>query len=202
MFRKLRFSALSAPLFLLILSGTLTLAYFSFVRKIESFSQVDFNARFSRGEIEIVTPPEAPRGSPTELRARDRVVLIDGQPVASIADPTRALSRAPFPHVLTVLRGGNVVSARLGEPPTRIDFVYLFLVFTGILYLFIGLATLARDRSSPAILFAGFCLSTFAINVLTTAGPVDTLWKAAWLSEDFFRALAPALLLHFFLRFP
>jgi signal transduction histidine kinase len=202
MFRKLRLSAVSTPFFLLILSATLTLAYFSFVRKIDSFSQVDFNARYSRGEIEIVTPPEELRRNASELHPRDRVILIDGQPVASIAEPVRTLSRAPFPHVLTVLRGGNVVSARLGEPPTRIDFVYLFLVFTGILYLFIGLATLARDRSSPAFLFAGFCLSAFAINVLTTAGPVDALWKAAWLSEDFFRALAPALLLHFFLRFP
>jgi hypothetical protein len=185
--------------FLLFLAGTLAISFLSFQRKIESFSRIDFNARASRGEIEIVTPPDR---APTTLRAGDRIVLIDGAPVAGYADPSGALSRPPFPHRLAVVRDGEVVAATLGAAAPAIDLPYLFLAFVGILYLLIGLFTLGRERSTASALFALFCVSAFAIDVLTPSGPVDGMWKAIWLTEDFFRAIGPALLLHFFLVFP
>jgi PAS domain-containing protein len=185
--------------FLLFLAGTLAISFLSFQRKIESFSRIDFNARASRGEIEIVTPPDR---APSTLRAGDRIVLIDGAPVAGYADPSGALSRPPFPHRLAVVRSGDVVEATLGSAAPAIDLPYLFLAFVGILYLLIGLVTLGRERSAASTLFALFCVSAFAIDVLTPSGPVDGMWKAIWLTEDFFRAIGPALLLHFFLIFP
>jgi PAS domain S-box-containing protein len=51
-------------------------------------------------------------------------------------------------------------------------------------------------------IFWALCLSSFAVYVITPAGPRDDLWKASWLSEDLFRALLPALFLHLFLLFP
>jgi len=185
--------------FFLFLAATLAVSFLSFQRKIESFSRVDFNARANRGEIEVITPPDR---APSTLRSGDRIVLIDGQPVAAQADPTGALSNAPFPHHLAVVRGGEVVPATLGAPETRIDLPYLFLAFVGILYLLIGLVTLGRERSRASVLFALFCVSSFAIDVLTPSGPIDGIWKTIWLTEDLFRAVAPALLLHFFLIFP
>jgi two-component system NtrC family sensor kinase len=191
--------ALGGGAFLLFLAGTLAISFLSFQRKIESFSRVDFNARVNRGEIEIVTPPDR---APSSLRAGDRIVLIDGTPVAGDADPSGVLARPPFPHRLAVIRGGEVVAATLGEASPTIDLPYLFLAFVGILYLLIGLVTLGRERSPASALFALFCVSAFAIDVLTPSGPVDGMWKAIWLTEDFFRAIGPALLLHFFLIFP
>jgi hypothetical protein len=192
-------TALRGGGFLLFLAATLAISFLSFQRKIESFSRIDFNARASRGEIEIVTPPDR---APSTLRAGDRIVLIDGAPVASFADPAGALSRPPFPHGLAVVRQGEVVAATLGSAAPAIDLPYLFLAFVGILYLLIGLFTLGRERSAASALFAMFCMSAFAIDVLTPSGPVDGMWKAIWLTEDFFRAIGPALLLHFFLVFP
>jgi len=187
--------------FLLFLGGTLAIAFFSFQRKIESFSRLDMNARVTRGEIEVITPPD-PSLTDSTLRSGDRIVLIDGAPVASLPDPLGALSKAPSPHALAVVRGGEVVSASVGAPSPHVDLPYLFLAFVGILYLLIGLVTLGRERSTASAIFTLFCVSSFAIDVLTPSGPLDTMWKAIWLSEDFFRAIAPALLLHFFLLFP
>ncbi len=187
--------------FLLFLGATLAVAFLSFQRKIESFSRLDLNARVTRGEIEVVTPPDPSLESST-LRQGDRVVLIDSQPVTSFEDPVGALSRPPFPHRLAIVRGGEVVPGDVGAPSPHIDLPYLFLAFVGILYLLIGLVTLGRERSTASAVFTLFCMSSFAIDVLTPSGPLDTLWKTIWLAEDFFRAIAPALLLHFFLLFP
>lgn len=198
--RELRKLLLGAG-FLLFLGGTLAVAFLSFQRKIESFSRIDMNARAGRGEIEVITPPD-PESTESTLRAGDRIVLVDGQPVAGLADPIGTLSRPPFPHALAVVRGNEVAGAATGAPAPRIDLPYLFLAFVGILYLLIGLVTLGRERTAATALFTLFCVSSFAIDVLTPSGPVDGIWKAIWLAEDVYRALAPALLLHFFLVFP
>ncbi|MGH9443051.1 MAG: ATP-binding protein [Thermoanaerobaculia bacterium] len=192
--------AVAAVAFAIFLCAALVLSFLSFQRKLESFTQADFNSRAFRGFLEVITPPD-PQTEPA-LQSGDRIVLVDGQPVAALENPIRTLSRPPFPHKLAVVRGNEVAEASLGAPQTRVDLPYLFLAFVGILSLLIGLATLVRDRAATTYLFASFCVSTFAIYVLTPSGPVDGLWKAIWLSEDVFRAFAPALLLHFFLRFP
>jgi signal transduction histidine kinase len=192
-------SLLRTALFSLLVLATVTLAYFSFERKVESFTRVDFSSRLHRGALEVLTNPDSP-GSP--LKAGDRIVLIDGAPVSSLEDPTETLSRPPFPHRLAVVRGGQVFPAALERPPTRVDLPYLFLSFVGIIYLVIGAATFSRERSLPALLFVGFCVSAFAIDFLTPSGPMGTFRKTIWLTEDFFRAVSPALLLHFFLIFP
>ncbi|HKB70455.1 MAG TPA: ATP-binding protein [Thermoanaerobaculia bacterium] len=198
--RELRKLLLGAG-FLLFLGGALAVAFLSFQRKIESFSRIEMNARAGRGEIEVITPPD-PESTASTLRAGDRIVLVDGQPVAGLADPLGTLSRPPFPHALAVVRGNEVAEAATGAPAPRIDLPYLFLAFVGILYLLIGLVTLGRERTTATALFTLFCVSSFAIDVLTPSGPVDGIWKTIWLAEDFYRALAPALLLHFFLVFP
>jgi len=192
---------LGGAAFLLFLSATLAVAFLSFQRKIESFSRIEMNARAERGEVEVITPPD-PESTDSSLRAGDRIVLIDAQPVVAISDPIGALSKPPFPHALAVVRGSEVAAATSGAPSPHIDLPYLFLAFVGILYLLIGLATLGRERTTATALFTLFCVSSFAIDVLTPAGPVDGIWKVLWLAEDLFRALAPALLLHFFLVFP
>jgi PAS domain S-box-containing protein len=192
---------LGGAAFLVFLGGTLAVAFLSFQRKIESFSRIEMNARAERGEIEVITPPD-PESTDSSLRPGDRIVLIDAQPVAGIPDPIGALSRPPFPHGLAVVRGNEVAAATTGAPAPHVDLPYLFLAFVGILYLLIGLVTLGRERTTATALFTLFCVSSFAIDVLTPSGPVDGVWKAIWLSEDLYRALAPALLLHFFLVFP
>ena len=117
--------------------------------------------------------------------------------------PERQLARKPFPHPLVVLsRSGEIRGVSLGEPSraVRRDLPLPRLrrdPLPGH-----RLFTIARERTGPALIFWCLCLASFAIYVLTPAGPRDVVWKLSWLTEDFYRAFLPALLLHFFLIFP
>jgi two-component system NtrC family sensor kinase len=183
--------------------GTVAIGFVSFARKVDSFTATGFAAARDGGALVLTTVNADSAAARAGLAAGDRILLADGQTASSLEHPERQLARKPFPHALVVLSpGGEVRGVSLGEPSVRFDATYLFLAFVGILYLIIGLFTIARERTAPALLFWALCLASFAIYVLTPAPPRDALWRASWLTEDFFRAFLPALLLHFFLIFP
>lgn len=199
---KLVKRALVVGLALLTL-GTVAIAFVAFARKVDSFTATGFIADRDGGALVLRSVDAGSAAARAGLAAGDRVLLADGQTAASLEHAERQLARKPFPHALVVLSpGGEVRGVSLGEPSVRFDATYLFLAFVGILYLLIGLFTIARERTGPALIFWGLCLCSFAIYVLTPAGPRDVLWRVAWLTEDFYRAFLPALLLHFFLLFP
>jgi two-component system NtrC family sensor kinase len=181
--------------------GTVALGFICFARKVDSFSATGFTADREGGALTLRSVEPGSAAARAGLVAGDRIILADGQTAAS--QPDRQLASKPFPHALVVLSpGGEIRGASLGEPLVRFDTTYLFLAFVGILYLIIGLFTIARERTAAACVFWALCLCSFAIYVLTPAGPHDAMWRVSWLAEDFFRAFLPALLLHFFLLFP
>jgi hypothetical protein len=168
----------------------------------DSFTRPGFSYQRLQGAL-AVTGVE--KGGPAEaagLSRGDRIITADGQTASSLPQPEKSLARKPFPHRLLVLSGGEVKEIHLQRPRLALDRTYLFLAFVGFLYLLIGLFTASRDRAGAARIFGALCLSSFAIYVITPAGPRDAIWKAFLLSEDFYRAFLPALLLHFFLVFP
>jgi PAS domain S-box-containing protein len=186
----------------LITVATVGLAFVSFARKVDSFTTAGFTYQREGGELAIVSIEPDGAAARAGLAVGDRIVLADGQTAASLPHPEKWLARKPFPHRLVVISRGEVRGASLGEPSVRFDAKYLFLAFVGFLYLIIGLFTVARERTRVAAIFWALCLSSFAVYVITPAGPRDAWWKASWLAEDVFRALLPALFLHFFLLFP
>jgi two-component system NtrC family sensor kinase len=178
------------------------LAFLSFTRKVATFRTAGFVSDRS-GDALVVRSVE--RGGAAEtagIRPGDRIVTADGRTAASLEWPEKVLARPPFPHHVVVLSGGSINARAIPQPPVRPDYTYLFLTLVGVLYLVIGLFTVARERAPASRVFWALCLSSFAIYVLTPAGPHDSVWKLSWLAEDFFRALLPALLLHLFLIFP
>jgi len=183
--------------------ATVAVGFVSFARKVDSFTATGFVADREGGALRLRSVEKSSAAARAGLSAGDRILIADGQTAASLESPEKQLARKPFPHALVVLSpDGEVRGVSLGEPSVRFDTTYLFLAFVGILYLIIGLFTVARDRSGPALLFWVLCLSSFAIYLITPAGPRDAFWRASWLTEDFFRAFLPAVLLHFFLLFP
>lgn len=186
----------------LITVATVGIAFTSFARKVDSFTTAGFTARPDGGALDLLAVDPDGASSRAGLAAGDRIVLVDGQTAASLPHPERLLARKPFPHRLVVISRGEVRGVSLGEPSVRFDTKYLFLSFVGFLYLIIGLFTVARERTRIAAIFWALCLSSFAVYVITPAGPHDDWWKAAWLTEDLYRALLPALFLHLFLVFP
>jgi PAS domain S-box-containing protein len=188
---------------ILIAGATLGLSFLSFTRKVDSFTRPGFTYARSKGGLVVLTVEAGSAAEAAGLSPGDRILTANGQSGGSIAEPERTLARPPFPHELAVERGGaEIVRVELGKPAVAIDWKYLFLAFVGLLYLAIGLFTLARERAPSARVFWGICLASFAINALTPVGPHDAIWKAFWVTEDFYRALLPPLMLHFFLIFP
>jgi two-component system, NtrC family, sensor kinase len=182
--------------------ATVGIAFVSFARKVDSFTNAGFTYEREAGALLLRSVEAGGAAARAGLAPGDRIILADGQTAASLASPERTLARKPFPHRLVVITAGEVRGVSLGQPSVRFDVIYLFLAFVGFLYLIIGLFTVVRERSTPAAVFWALCLASFAVYVMTPAGPRDTLWKLAWVAEDVYRALLPALLLHFFLIFP
>ncbi len=187
----------------LLAGATVGLAALSFARKVETFVRSGFSSQRVGGALVVASVEPKGAAALAGLQRGDRVITADGAAAASLPQPDKALARPEFPHVLVVQRGDNDIRRMLlGKPSAAIDWKYLFLSLVGLLYLLIGFFTLARERTASTRVFWGICLASFAIDVLTRAGPHDTLWKAFWLTEDVYRALLPPLLLHFFLLFP
>jgi len=202
-----RVSRLVKPAIVALLSAltlsSVAIGFVSFARKVDSFTAPGFSSFRDGGSLVIRSVEPDGAAARAGLSAGDRILLADGQTAGSLDAPEKVLARKPFPHALVVLSpAGEVRGVSLGEPAVRFDTTYLFLAFVGILYLLIGVFTIARDRSGPALLFWGLCLSSFAIYLITPAGPRDAMWRVSWLVEDFYRAFLPAILLHFFLLFP
>ena len=183
--------------------GTVAIGFVSFARKVDSFSSTGMAVERDGGALVVASIDRNGPAARAGLSAGDRILLADGQTAGSLDSPEKQLAREPFPHALVVLSPeGEVRGVSLDAPSVRFDTTYLFLAFVGILYLIIGLFTIARDRSAPALIFWSLCLASFAIYLLTPAGPRDAVWRLSWIAEDFYRAFLPALLLHFFLLFP
>ncbi len=183
--------------------ATVAVAFVSFARKVDSFSAAGLTLDRDGGALVISAVGPTSAAARAGLSPGDRIILADGQAAGSLGNPEKQLARKPFPHELVVLSpAGEVRGVSLEGPSVRFDATYLFLAFVGFLYLIIGLFTVARERTPATAVFWALCLSSFAIYVMTPAGPRDAIWKAMWLAEDFFRAVLPALLLHFFLIFP
>ncbi len=193
---------LGLGLVLVLTVGTVGLAFLSFARKVDSFTRPGFGYTRSGGALVVTGVEPGGAASTAGLAPGDRIITADGQTAASLPQPEKSLARKPFPHRLLVLSRGEVREVDLPRPRLALDRTYLFLAFVGFLYLLIGLVTVSRERAGPARLFWALCLSSFAVYVITPAGPHDAVWKAFLLSEDLYRALLPALLLHFFLVFP
>ena len=193
---------------LVVFTGaTFGLSLLSFARKVDTFSRPGFAYERAGGALLVLRIEPGSEAERAGLRTGDRIVTADGAAAASLAKPERTLSRAPFPHHLAVLRADSagieqIRRIDLDKPPLQPDYPYLFLAFVGLLYLVIGLVTVSRESVPAARLFWLLCVSSFAVYVLTPAGPRDGLFRVFLLAEDLFRALLPVLLLHLFLIFP
>ncbi len=151
--------------------ATVGIAFVSFARKVDSFTNAGFTYDREGGALLLRSVEPGGAAAKAGLAAGDRIVLADGQTAASISNPEKALGRKPFPHRLVVITAGEVRGASVGAPSVRLDVIYLFLSFVGFLYLIIGLFTIARERTAPAAVFWALCLASFAVYVMTPAGP-------------------------------
>ncbi len=191
-----RFTYLALALSLAVVVAALSAG--SAQRKIETFQPLGFTATASGGGLLVGADPRPGIG----LAQGDLVLQINGQSAASPTAARKALVERPASE-LGVLRDGSFTQVRYLRPGLELDFRFLVLAASGVLYLAIGLFTVLKRRSGSGFLFFLWCLASAALFLFTPTRPSpDLLEKAILLGEDLARALLPPLMLHLFLVFP
>jgi PAS domain S-box-containing protein len=174
----------------------------SFTAKVRSFQPLGFEAT-AIGETWQVTSATAPSSG---LQRGDRILTVNGELVGA----GNGMSRASLEEQLTarghsellVERDAGLEQIDYRRPPLEIDFAYLLLALTGVIYLIIGLYTLARGADRQVVLFNLWALASATVYLFTAGPPFDALGKTLYLIDDLALLLLPPLTLHFFLTFP
>jgi hypothetical protein len=195
----------SRPKRLLTLGAVLALAVFvaalggiSFQRKVESFRQLGFEARWQQGTL-LVTEVGRPEAG---LAVGERILAVNGTRPAGPGQVAEILRGAPESELI-VERGGEIRAVTYHLPELDVDFPYLVLAAIGLVYLLIGLFTTFRNRQSPTGLFGLWCLASTAVFVLSPVQPLaDGVDRLIYLTDQAARTLLPFLTLHLFLVFP
>ena len=186
-------------------AGTILLAFLSFTRKVETFTRAGFSYDTSRGELDRDGRRAARRGG------RGRAGARRPHPARRRAawrppwrGPDASLARKPFPHRLVVRRGELDIPRSAACAPRRRHRQALPLPRLRRVPLpaHRPLHGRAPQLRAGGAVFLALCLASFAVYVLTPSGPPDAIYSASWFGDAFYRALLPALLLHFFLVFP
>lgn len=170
----------------------------SLLHRIESSQPLGFVGLPLGGGIRVEPGPLPLTG----LQAGDLLILVNGQPASTTLQTRKLLVDRPQSQ-LQVWRDNRLVEVRYQRPGIELDYRYLLLASCGILYLFIGLVTLAKSWQGHGLLFFFWCLASAAIFLLT---PTD---RGSWLVargilvvEDLARLCLPPLMLHLFLVYP
>jgi PAS domain S-box-containing protein len=140
------------------------------------------------------------------IRQGDRLLEINGQPVANALQVTKRVWRAGLWSQLRykVERAGDafetpVVVAPAEKPVSAEN----YLRFVGLIYLFIGIFIFVRRWNAPrAVHFYVFCLVSFVLYTFKYSGKLDTFDYEVYWASVVAGLMAPALLLHFALVFP
>lgn len=192
--KRLTYLALS----LALAAAVVGLGAGSVLRKVATFQALGFSAAPAGAGFRVAATPNPGTG----LLEDDIILLINGQPASSMAAARAALVERPA-RQLTVLRDSALTEVRYLRPGLKLDYRFLVLAASGVLYLAIGLFTAVKSRQRGGFLFLLWCLASAALFLFTSTRPrPDLLEKVLVLGEDLARALLPPLMLHLFLVFP
>lgn len=185
--------AISLSLALIVVAA----ATASFLRKVESFESLGFEAEAHAGHW-LVTEVEAEL---VGLEAGDQILLVNGEPAAGVTELRQALRQRESSELL-VLRGEEMATVSFQRPQLRVDLPYLALALIGLVYLLIGFYTLWKDRRPPATLFYLWCLTSGVFYLVTPTPPYDGVGQGLYALDHLARLLLGPLTLHLFLVFP
>ena len=114
----------------------------SFFRKVETFEALGFSAEARAGHWLVLETDPGP------LRSGDQILLINGEPAASVTEFRQALRQRESSELL-LLRGEEMLTVSFERPSLKLDLPYLALSLIGLIYLLIGFYTLWKDRRPP-----------------------------------------------------
>jgi hypothetical protein len=145
-------------------------------------------------------------GERVGLRSGDRLIAINGLAIKApvevlgVLDRIGVWNRARY----AIEREGSRLDIELvvGAAPRRVA-IGAFKGVLGCAYLLMGAFVLYRRKRGPMVRhFYAFCLSSFALYVLSYTGELDLLDRFVYWANVWATALTPALFAHFCLAFP
>ena len=170
----------------------------SFQRKIVGFQPLGLEVEQHQGTWWVTAVVDPAVG----LEVGDAIVLAAGERPLDDRSLRELLTTGASAELL-VRRGETLTPITYRRPDVQINAPYLILTAIGILYLLIGLYTLAKDAKQPARLFFLWCLTSAALDILSPIlPPADRTDELIYLADLLARILLPALTLHLFLVFP
>lgn len=173
------------------------IAAVSFQRKVEGFQPLGF-AVVAQAGVYTVTELTHEVG----LAVGDVILLVQGQQARSTTELRQWLTSLSSSEIL-VQRDAALLPVSYSRPPLSVDFAYLGLALTGLLYWVIGILSSLKDRQRSS---GTFFLWTMVSALLFLASPrpalVDDVDRLIFCVDQLARVLLPALTLHFFFAFP
>src|SRR6476646_7139819 len=140
------------------------------------------------------------------IQQGDRLLEINGQPVANALQVTKRVWRAGLWSQLRykVERAGDSFETPVViAPAEKAMTAENNLRVVGLIYLFIGIFIFVRRWNAPrAVHFYVFCLVSFVLYTFHYSGKLDAFDYEVYCASIVARLLAPTLLLHFALVFP
>ncbi len=191
---------LSRRLGLYVLSPILALLALTVLLEIPTKPEPGFSVR--RLEVVAVSPDAAARG----LQPGDRVVGLDGVPVASMPAYFAALARHRSfePLALEVERGSDRLTVMVvPHPPSQARLIRSYSQWVaGLAFLMIGWWVLRRRHDPVARNFFALCLIfAFFLMEIPDRPSLDYMWVKESL-RGLLQLLLPAYFLRFFIQFP
>ena len=165
---------LVTALLLVATVAVIALGAASFSAKVNSFQPLGFEATAIGETWQVATVTDHSTG----LERGDRILTINGELVGA----GNRMSRSSLEEQLTarshsellVERKAGLEQIEYRRPPLEIDFAYLLLALTGVLYLLIGLYTLARGADRQVVLFNLWALASAALSSCSQRLPPST----------------------------
>lgn len=141
------------------------------------------------------------------LRAGDRLLLVDGSPVASPADVIERLHALDEGDRLryTVLRidAQQLIPIEVAPVPQGNRVLYYLLAVTGIFTLLVGTAVrLRRPQDAATLHFFWLTVAFFGVLAYSFSGRLDPLDRVFYWGDVIAMCLLPPLFVHFALVFP
>ena len=145
-------------------------------------------------------------GERAGIEVGDILVSVNGQQVKTNSEAERAIynsgvwSKAAYD---LVRRGQQIRTQVILEPQNRSNSLHNYLEALGIFFLVMGAFILVRRRAAPRSLhFYLFCLASFVLYTFSYTGKLNLFDSLIYWMNVGGWLLAPALFLHFCLRFP
>lgn len=142
------------------------------------------------------------------IKKGDLLYSINNTPVKNKIDVAKNLWIAGLSDqrvTYEIARGGSIFFPSFNPQQKRVDPIYFYLAFIGLMTLVIGLIVFLTSKkpfSMPYVYFYLISLAFYSFYIFSPTGKLDTLDSVFYWLDTFAFLVFPPLLLHFFLIFP